>query len=76
MLVIARDDEGESTDADDVARLELNENKSGVDDRVPMLNHAVVEIGHQHMQAAVTLVVQLRFHRCGATVDFLSRRDT
>jgi hypothetical protein len=61
VLVIARDDEGESTDAEDVARLELNENKSGVDDRVPTLNHAVVEIGHQHMQAGETLVVQLRF---------------
>jgi hypothetical protein len=70
VLVIDRDDEGGSTDADDVARLELNENKSGVDDRVPMLNHAAVEIGHQHMQAAVTLVVQVRFHRYRARGGF------
>jgi hypothetical protein len=36
VLVIGRDNECESTDADDLARLEPNENKSGVDDRVPM----------------------------------------
>jgi len=34
-------------DAAEVARLDANENRSGVDDRVPMLNHAAVEIGQQ-----------------------------
>jgi len=34
-------------DAAEVARLDANANRSGVDDRVPMLNHAAVEIGQQ-----------------------------
>jgi len=34
-------------DAAEVARLDANENRSGVDDRVPMLNHAAIEIGQQ-----------------------------
>jgi hypothetical protein len=37
-------------DADAVARLDANENRSGVDDRVPMLNHAAVEIGQQQVK--------------------------
>lgn len=45
MLIIAGDDEGALTDADGVARSEVNENKSGVDDRPPMFNHTAVEIG-------------------------------
>jgi hypothetical protein len=45
VLVIPGDDEGAFTDANEVARLEVNENKSGVDDRPPMFNHTAVEIG-------------------------------
>jgi hypothetical protein len=45
VLVIAGDDEGAFADANGVARLEVNENRSGVDDRPPMFNHTAVEIG-------------------------------
>jgi hypothetical protein len=55
VLVIARDDEAESTDADDVARLELNENKSGVDDRVPMLTVEGASRWYRKQKAAAAL---------------------
>jgi hypothetical protein len=37
-------------ESDEVVRLDENENRSDVDDRVPMLNHVAVEIGQQRFR--------------------------
>jgi hypothetical protein len=49
VLVIARDDEGAFTDANGVARLEVNENRSGVDDRPPMFDRPQLRLDRVHL---------------------------
>jgi len=43
--VISGNDEGGVSDEEEGSRADAGENKSGVDDRVPISDHAVVRIG-------------------------------